>query len=185
MAGRGPNPVRFKLVPPAPDSLAALDDAQRAVSLVPVGEAEAVASLERRLELPSRDVARTWLTFLRAVGLVERVAAGEGTDGTFRRTGATVSPESLRTALVDSVFGAREVLSELHDRADDGPVGFEALFAPVATAVPEWERNKNPRTWEDVWRDRVDHLLSWLVLADAIRTVPDGYLPDASVDVDT
>jgi hypothetical protein len=163
--------------------MAGVTAAQRAISLVPIDETEAVASLQRRLELPSRDVARTWLTFLRALGLVERVSGGEGTDGRFRRARTDPDPESLRAALVESVFGAREVLWAIAD-AEDGsdrrtadaePVPFEAAFDRVAAVVPEWERNKNPRTWEDVWRERVDRLLGWLVLAGAVRAVEGGY----------
>lgn len=183
-------PVRFKLVAPPPDSIEGVVAAQRAIPLVPVDETEAVASLQRRLELSSRDVARTWLTFLRALGLVDRVSGGEGTDGRFRRARTDPDPESLRTALIESVFGAREVLAAIataegdrgteveregEGEADHDPVPFEVVFEPVAAAVPAWERNKNPRTWEEVWRDRVDRLLDWLVLVGAVRAVEGGY----------
>jgi len=63
--------MKFKFVPEAPADLGFVADAQRAVPLVPGREDDCCARLTRRLDLPSRDVARTWLTFLRALRLVE------------------------------------------------------------------------------------------------------------------
>lgn len=175
--------AKFKLVPAAPDDRDAVRAAQRAVPLVPVPEDEAVARLSRRLDAPSRDVARTWLTFLRALGLVE------ATDSGFRRSRVEPTVDHLREAFVARVFTAEELLATL--READGPVDVDGAFAAVRGRVPTWERHKNPRTWADVWRDRAGDLLDWLVLLGLAERVDGGYRaaggdPDGcGVDADT
>jgi hypothetical protein len=159
--------VKFKLVPAAPDDLDAVRATQRAVPLVPVPEDEAVARLSRRLDAPSRDVARTWLTFLRALGLVE------ATDSGFRRSRVEPTVDQLREAFVSRVFTAAELLAAL--READGPVDVDGAFAAVRGRVPTWEHHKNPRTWADVWRDRAGDLLDWLVLLGLAERVDGGY----------
>lgn len=159
--------VKFKLVPAAPDDRDAVRAAQRAVPLVPVPEDEAVARLQRQLDAPSRDVARTWLTFLRALGLVE------ATDSGYRRSRVEPTPDQLREAFVSRVFTAAELLAAL--READGPVDVDGAFAAVRGRVPTWERHKNPRTWADVWRDRAGDLLDWLVLLGLAERVDGGY----------
>ena len=160
--------MRFKHVPPAPPSLDTVTAARRAIPLVPDPEADCCARLLDRLDLPSRDVARTWLTFLRALGLVER------TDSGFRRTDADADPERLRSALLDRAFPAAETLAAL--RAADGPLAADEVFGRVRERVPRWERHRNPRRWEDVWRERVERLLGWLVLLDLAAREDGGYV---------
>lgn len=165
--------MRFKLVPPAPASLDALEEARRAVPLVPASEADCVARLVRRLDLPSRDVARTWLTYLRALELVEETGSG------FRRCRADPTTDDLRAAFRDRVFGAEEVLSAL-DAA--GRADIEDAFARVRDRVPAWERHKAPNRWTDVWRDRTEATLEWAVLLGLAERVDGGYArrsPDA------
>jgi hypothetical protein len=158
--------TRFKLVPPAPDSLDGVAEAQRAVPLVPGTEDDCCARLLRRLELPSRDVARTWLTFLRALGLAAEREAG------FVRLDREPTPDSLRDTLLDRVYGAREV----HDALGAEPRGVDAVFEGFADRVPEWERYKEPARWREVWRERVGHLLDWLVLLDLAERREAGYV---------
>jgi hypothetical protein len=83
--------VRFKLLPEAPESLDVVADAQRAVPLVPGSEDDCTARLLRRLDFPSRDVARTWLTFLRALELASETPSGfvrEPTEPTLEHPGS-------------------------------------------------------------------------------------------------
>jgi hypothetical protein len=173
--------TRFKLVPAPPETLADVRRAWRAVPLVPADEADAVARLEARLDLPSRDVARTWLTFLRALELVVETPSG------FRRRrgggGADADPDpnpdpdpdALRATFLDRVFLAREALATL--RAADGPVDPDGAFERLRDRVPTWEHHKDPAGWEATWRERVGALLDWLVLLElADRTSEgDGY----------
>lgn len=158
--------TRFKLVPPAPDSLDVVAEAQRAVPLVPGSEDDCCARLLRRLDLPSRDVARTWLTFLRALGLVT-----EGENG-FTRTRRAPTPEHLREAFLDRVYGAREVRNAL----DSDPQDADAVFEQFETHVPEWEHYKDPTRWRETWRERVARLLAWLDLLGLARDVEGGYV---------
>jgi hypothetical protein len=159
--------VKFKLVPPAPESFAFVERAQRAVPLVPGTEDDCCARLMDRLDFPSRDVARTWLTFLRALGLAEETPSG------FRRTDVEPTVPGCRAALFDRVFAAAAVRDALDAR---GPLTVEAAFDAVRESVPVWERHKNPSRWESVWRERVGHLLDWLTLLGAAERL-DGSPP--------
>jgi hypothetical protein len=160
--------VRFKPLPAPPSRVEDVASAGRALPLVPGPEDESVARLERRLDLPSRDVARRWLTLLRALGLVERTPSG------FRRRPVDPTPESLRSAFRDRVFHAEAVLSALS--AADAPLPVAAAFAAVRDDVPTWERHKNPGTWEDVWRERTRRLLEWLVVLGLAEETPAGFV---------
>ena len=159
--------TRFKLVPPAPASLDAVADAQRAVPLVSDSEDDCCARLMRRCDLPSRDVARTWLTFLRALELVVE------TDEGFRRLRTEPTPEHLRTAFRERVFGAEELLSTL-DSADE-PLDGDALFERFRDRVPTWEHHKEPARWADLWHERVGTLADWLVRLDLAESTAAGY----------
>jgi hypothetical protein len=159
--------TRFKLVPPAPESLDAVAAAQRAVPLVPDSENDCCERLIRRCDLPSRDVARTWLTFLRALELVEETPEG------FRRLRTDPTPDHLRDAFRRRVFGAAEILDALE--AADGPLDEDVLFERFRDRVPTWEHHKEPTRWVDLWRDRVGTLCEWLVVLDLAASTPAGY----------
>ena len=157
--------MRVKPIPPPPADLDALARAQRAVPLVPGSEADCCGRLVERLDLPSRDIARTWLTFLRGLGLVR-----EG-EGGFVRTKVPVDRETLADGLRDGVLGA----SELLDALGSEPTTPAAAFEAVEPSIPRWERAKEPN-WRDTWRDRVEYLLGWLALADLAERVDGGYV---------
>jgi hypothetical protein len=163
---------RFKLVPPPPDSLDGVAAAQRAVPLVPGTEDDCCARLSRRLSLPSRDVARVWLTFLRAVDLAAERDAG------FVRLSREPTAAHLRRALLDGVYGAREI----HEALGPEPLDADAAFERVADAVPHWERQKDPRGWRETWRERVDRLLGWFVLVGLAERRDGGYVAGDGVD---
>lgn len=160
--------MRFKLLPEAPDSLDLVADAQRAVPLVPGTEDDCCARLMRRLDFPSRDVARTWLTFLRALGL-----ARETESGTFVRESAEPTPEHLRESFRERVYGAREVLETLDA---DEPTSVEEVFAAFEDRVPVWETHRAAEDWRDVWRERVERILAWAVLLDLAAERDEGYV---------
>jgi len=155
--------VRFKPVPPAPDELASVARVQKAVPLVPGTEDDCCARLVDRRDLSDRDAARTWLTFLRALELAEETPSG------YRRTNAEPTVEGCRAALLDRVFAADAVRDAL---AAEGPLTADAAFEAVRERVPRWERHRDAE-WTDVWRERVERLLDWLVLLDAAERVGD------------
>lgn len=157
--------MRVKPIPEPPDDLDAVRRAQRAVPLVPGSEADCCTRLMDELDLPSRDVARTWLTFLRGLGLVR-----EGERG-FVRTRVDVDRETVAAGLREGVFGARELL----DAMGDEPLDVGEAFDAVEDDVPRWERAKD-WNWRATWRTRVEHLLGWLVLAGLVRRVEAGYV---------
>jgi hypothetical protein len=158
--------MRFKLVPPAPASIEFVADAQRAVPLVPGTEDDCCARLVRRLDLPSRDVARTWLTFLRALDLAVERESG------FVRRSREPTRDHLTAALFDNVYGAREV----YDRLGSEPVHTDAVVERFETEVPAWERHKDPTGWRETWHDRVENLLDWFVLLGRAKRRPNGYV---------
>jgi hypothetical protein len=167
--------TRFKLVPAAPDSLEEVAEAQRAVPLVPGTEDDCCARLVRRRGFPSRDVARTWLTFLRALGL-----AAERDSGFVRRS-REPTPAYLREAFLDGVYGAREV----RDVLGAEPLDADAVFERFEERVPAWEHHKDPTGWRETWHERVGHLLEWLVLLDVAERRGDGYVLAASETAET
>ncbi|MFB6120304.1 MAG: hypothetical protein ABEJ68_04215 [Halobacteriaceae archaeon] len=153
--------VRFKPVPAPPTDRHALAGAQAALPLVPKGENDCCGRLLDRTDfLDGRDEARTWLTFLRALGLAKR------TDGRFARTDRDPESEAVETAFRERVFGAREVLAALGAEPIDADDAFEA----VADAVPPWERERH-NNWAATYRERAANLLGWAaVLGFATRT---------------
>lgn len=158
--------MRFKLVPAAPEEFAFVERARRAVPLVPRPEHDCCARLVDRLDLSGRDVARTWLTALRALELAAETPSG------FRRTEVEPTVPGCRAALLDRVFAAAAVRDALD--AADGALSVDGAFEAVRDAVPAWERRKNPSRWEGVWCDRVGDLLGWLVLLEAAERVGDA-----------
>jgi hypothetical protein len=160
--------VRVKHVPAAPDDLAFVEDAQRAVPLVPDSQDDCCARILERTDLVSRDEAATWLTFLRGLGLVERGPSG------YSRIRRDPDPEFLREAFLTGVFGAEDVLDTLRDAGE--PRTPPETFERVRDAIPEWERHKNPNTWTDVWTETVGHELDWLVRLGLADRVDDGYV---------
>lgn len=161
--------MRFKSIPPAPDSLTFLEEASQAVPLVPEPEESCCVRLASRLEPVNKDEARTWLAFLRALDLAEEGKLG------YVRTGMPIEVAVLAEAFVARVFGVREVLSHLEEA---GPADVDQIFELVRSIVPNWERHRNPGTWESTWRDRTEALLDWAVLFGLVTEA------DGSFDVD-
>lgn len=157
--------MRVKPIPAPPGDLDAVRAAQRAVPLVPGSEADCCGLLADRLDLGSRDAARTWLTFLRGLGLVAEEQHG------FRRRRVEVDRGRLADGLQEGVFGVRELLDVLGAE----PTAADEVFEAVEDAVPRWERAKE-RHWRETWRTRVGHLLDWLVLAGLAERVEGGYV---------
>jgi len=158
--------MQFKVVPDPPDSLDFVADARRAVPLVPGSEADCCARLMDRTGLSARDAAREWLTFLRALGLVEVGDRG------FARTRGDSDREALADAFRERVYAAEDVLAAL--RAADEPLHAAVVFERVRDRVPQWERNRYA-DWEDVWTERVRRILDWAVLLGLAERTDEGY----------
>ena len=173
--------MRLKPVPDAPDSLDGLAAVHGAVPLVPETEDDCCARLVRRCDLPDRDAARAWLTFLRALELAEETA-----DGGYRRRRTDLDPAALRAAFLDRVFGARELRDALETAAEGDetdPLGVDAAFAALRERVPRWERHRSA-TWEADWRDRTGRLLEWAALFGVAETRDGGYVAAPSGETD-
>jgi len=143
---------RFKPVPEPPESLERVEEARRAIPLVPDPQADCCARLQDRLDLATRQDAETWLTFLRALELVERKQSG------YARTRHDIDRDELAAAFRERVVGSDAALNAAAGQSGDAAV--EAAFEAVRDSVPEWERRRHD-DWEAVWRDRTERLLAW------------------------
>lgn len=169
--------MQFKVVPRPPDSLAAVADARRAIPRVPGSIEDCCARLVARTDIRSRDDAREWLTFLRALGLVAESERG------FYRTGDEFDPDdcltdrestttSVAAAFRTRVYLADAILETL--RVADKPLDADGVFERVREDVPRWERDHHA-DWEQVWRERVWRILEWAVLFTLAGHDTDGY----------
>lgn len=168
--------MRFKMWPRPPADLDAVAAAQRAVPLVPGNEDDCCARLMDRRGFPSRDAARTWLTFLRALELAEETPSG------YRRTRVDPDPETLAAALRANVFGVEPALGAL--AAAGGPLSAPTVFERLRDRIPEWERHKRPREWADRWTQKTEWLLGWCALVGLVDATDEGYALAEGVAVD-
>lgn len=145
--------MKVKPVPVPPETVDRPFEIRDALPLVPEPEESCCDRLVRRAGVEDAEAARDWLTFLRGLDLV-----AEGSSG-YHRT--RVEPDDLSEALLEGVYGAREIRTILDDAGE--PLAADEVFERFE-AVPRWERHRNP-DWETVWRERVDRLLGWLALA--------------------
>jgi hypothetical protein len=159
--------MKFKLVPEPPATVDVVADAQRAVPLVPGSEDDCCARLMRRLDFESRDVARTWLTFLRALEL-----ADETDDGSFVRRRTDPTEAHLRDAFQRRVYGASDVIASL----GDDPKTVAEVFEGFEDRVPVWEHHRAAENWRDVWTERVGRLLGWAALLGFAEERRAGYV---------
>ncbi|PSQ44828.1 hypothetical protein BRD17_02940 [Halobacteriales archaeon SW_7_68_16] len=157
--------MRFKPVPPAPDDLDGLARVRDAVPLVPGSETDCCARLIDRAGVPARDEAKTWLTLLRALELIERTETG------YRRCRRGIDREDLARAFRARVDTAATVL----DALDDEPRDATAVFAAVRATIPDWERRRSADP-EGLYRERVTNLLDWAVLLGLAERRDGGYV---------
>ena len=157
--------MKYKVVP-EPRPLSFLREARLAMPLVPGTEDDCCARLMADAGLASRDVAREWITFMQALGLVTE------SDGQYYRTRADPDDEALSRAFREHVHPVGTVLAVL-DGADR-PLDGGAVFERVVDSVPRWERSRRT-DWADVWRERVERILAWAVTFDLATREADGY----------
>jgi len=149
--------MRYKAVPD-PGGFEDLRAVRRAVPLVPGDEEDCCARIAARTGVPGRDVAREWLTFLNALGLVVESERG------YHRTRGDPDREVLAGRFLNGVFGAREVFEAAHE----APVDAGEAFAALAESVPRWERHHAPN-WEHEWQETAERLLEWAVAFELLE----------------
>lgn len=158
--------MRFKHVPRPPERVDRVFEARRAVPLVPDTQDDCCARLMERCGFPERDEAAKWLTFLRALGLVAEHERG------YARTREDVDADALAGRFLDGVYLAPAVRDAVANA--DEPLSADAVFDAVAEAVPQYERNKYPTNWREVWGDTVARELDWLALLGELEATDDG-----------
>ncbi|MFC7008299.1 hypothetical protein [Halalkalicoccus salilacus] len=155
--------MRVKPVPAPPNAVDRLLEIRDALPLVPEPEESCCERLVHRACVVDEETARDWLSFLRGLDL-----AAEGDAGYYRTRD---DPSGLGEAMIEGVYGAREVRTILDDAGE--PLTADEVFERFE-AVPRWERRRNP-DWEGVWRERVGRLLGWLTLIGRAERVEGGY----------
>jgi len=162
--------MRFKWVPEPPATVEAVIDAQRAIPLVPASESDSLRRLVDRTEeigIDDQDDAREWLTFLRALGVVDQTPSG------YRRHREEVTGSRLVDRLLDNVYGARELYAALE--ATEEPLSLDDLDRRAAVDLPTWERHHHGTDHKRVRRRRLRRLAEWFVLCDAAERTAGGY----------
>lgn len=157
--------MQRKPVPPAPDSLAALDAVRDALPLVPKPEDDCCRRVVDATDVPDRGTASAWIVFLAALGAVEETDAG------FARTRDALAPADLAANFREHVFLAGDCIAALDA---DEPRSAAAVFERVRDRVPRWERSKR-ENWEAFWTERVERRLDWAVLLGLAERTADGY----------
>ncbi|MFB6253504.1 MAG: hypothetical protein ABEI06_02725 [Halobacteriaceae archaeon] len=154
--------MKFKPIPQPPDQISTLKEAQQSIPMVPSTETNCCSRLVSVLNLSEKDVARTWLTFLRALKLVQKSNTG------YTRTTHSPLSDSTRWAFITRVIGVQKMLAILW-RVQD-PVREEQLFSEWVDIVPEWERQKSAH-WQQTWRQRLRRIVRWATLFDLIDNI--------------
>jgi hypothetical protein len=121
-----------------------------------------------RAGVPAQDDAKTWLTFLRALGLAE-----ETSEGKYVRTREPRAPdrEYLASKFEDRVYAVDEILAILEE---DGPLSAEATFEAFRPSIPQWERQRHEE-FERIWCERIGRILDWAVLLGLATVDGDRY----------
>ncbi|MFC7175927.1 hypothetical protein [Halosegnis marinus] len=124
--------MRFKVVPPVPESLDRVEAVWRGVPIVPDAEESCCRRLMRDADVPAQDTAKEWLTFSRALGLAE-----EGPRG-YARVRDGYDPDAFPARFREGVYAADETLAVLADA--DEPLSPDEVFDRLRDRVPAWER---------------------------------------------
>ncbi|WP_232686256.1 hypothetical protein [Halobacterium zhouii] len=157
--------MQRKPVPPAPESLDAVDSVRAALPLVPQPEDDCCQRVVSRAGVPDRGTASAWLVFLAAVGLASE------TDGSYARTTENPDRDALADAFESNVFLASETVEAL----SDDPQSPADVFEQVRERVPRWERAKRDN-WEAFWTERVERRLDWAVLFGLAERTENGFV---------
>lgn len=155
--------MKFKVVP-APRSRSFIDEARRALGLVPTSEDDCCGLLMADTDINSRDVAREWLTFLRALGLVAE------SDGKYYQR--QDPPADLAATFQERVYAAETVVQTVTDSEE--PLEPAEVFERVRTEIPQWERNRR-QNWDELWHERIERLLEWAVTFELLERVDGAY----------
>jgi hypothetical protein len=156
--------MRYKIVPEPLDK-ERLRQARGALPLVPGSVEDCCVRIRDGTPLHSRDAARELLTFMQALGLAAESERG------FHRVRGDVTDDQLRSAFLENVFGARELIEALET---DEPLTPRGGLDALRAEIPRWERARYP-DWESEWGKRVERLFEWATVFDLAESVEGGY----------
>ena len=155
--------MRYKIVPPVRD-VAFLEAVRDALPRVPNSVEDCCSRIRDRTDVPSRDLAREYLTFAEALGLAAE------TDGAYYQAQDS-GRDDLAARFENHVFGASEVLDSLDETEGKD---LDTVFAEIEPLVPRWERHKDT-DWKATWRERTERLCEWAVVFGLAEHTDGGY----------
>jgi hypothetical protein len=159
--------MKFKVLPEPVESVETVAEMQAAVPLVPDEETSCCARVIQRTGVGSQDRAKEWLTFLRALRLVEE------DDGKYHRLQRDADPDDLREAFLERVYLAEGVV-DLLEAAEDS-LDRDAVFDRLTDRLPQWERLRHTDP-EAVWHERTYRILEWAVVFGLAERADGGYV---------
>lgn len=142
--------MRYRLVPPA--GMERLRTVRRAVPTDSATVEDCCAHLIGETPVCSRECAREWLVFLRALDLV--ATDGDG----YYRTDTPIDNDAMATRFESSVFGVREVTAVLGDAED--ALSVTDVFGRVQEELPQ----RNNRVASQEGEMYFERLLAWGVV---------------------
>lgn len=158
--------MKFKVVPPVPESTARIETVWRAIPIVPDPEDSCCQRLMADADVSSQDAAKEWLTFCRALELADKGPRG------YARRREGYNPAAFSDRFRENVYTVTPLLAVL-DSADE-PLAPDQAFDRLRERVPAWERARTD-DWESTWTRRVERLLGWAVLFGLAERVETGY----------
>lgn len=180
--------MRFKPVPEPPERLDELEAAMEAVPPEPDPEADCCGLIREGLGLSERDRAADWLTFLRALELVEERSEGFSRIAIEAEAGDWLARERLAEAFQERVYGAQELLDALE--AEDEPLDVEALSDCASRGRPRTRgmdgsgesgdgsgESGDGSGESETDRARVRRVLEWAAMLGLVEHAEGGYRP--------
>lgn len=142
--------MRYKPVPPAPESLDAVARARDSLPASLDPDVDCCARVMDAVDV-DRAGAADWLVFLTALGLLRE------SGGKYAQTNARVDRDALAAALLENVYGARELADALGEEDE----------VTAGTVVSRVSARRN--------RERVERLFDWFCLFGVVARNDDGY----------
>jgi len=145
--------VRFKPIPPPPadvSPLEALRAVRAAVPVVPRSDDDCCGRIADRVAwVDGPDAARTWLVFLRALGLVDRTESG------YARSRDDLDRDELARRFRERVVGVEPVLEVLRDRPrTTAATGTSNRSGEDGEPHDSAETRRDPEEHQPGWDDR-------------------------------
>lgn len=157
--------MRFKPVPLPPADRSTVETVREALPADADGVDDCCGRLVDRTSIATREEARSWIAFLRALELATADGAG------YRRTSREFDRSGVRAAFRERVYGADAIL-EILDRAE-GPIPAATVHERLCDERSSIERRSSAGSTDS--EERVHRLLEWAILFGLAERAEGGY----------